>query len=102
LYFFIFFGFKNRKVGPGKKICRGETWPSQKSYIQKLEKINALVNLSDYYYRTRNSAKAYEFLQSAANLKDSMLSETNIKQMNTLAAIYESDKKAKRNPTAPK
>ena len=58
-------------------------------------KINALMNLSDYYYRTNNPGKAYEFLQRAANLKDSMLSETNIKQINTLSAIYESDKKQK-------
>ncbi len=58
-------------------------------------KINALTNLSDYYYRTGNPAKAYDFLQRAASLKDSMLSETNIKQINTLSAIYESDKKLK-------
>ncbi len=58
-------------------------------------KIKALVNLSDYYHQTGNNNKAFDYLQQAAMLKDSLLSETNVKQANTLAAIYETDKKQK-------
>ncbi|MGC4038312.1 MAG: sensor histidine kinase [Chitinophagaceae bacterium] len=57
--------------------------------------INALLNLSDYYHKTGNSNKAFELLKKATALKDSLLSETNIKQANTLAAIYETGKKQK-------
>lgn len=59
----------------------------------KMDEINALLNLSDYYHQTRNKSKAFDLLYQATTLKDSLLSETNIKQANTLAAIYESGKK---------
>jgi two-component system, NarL family, sensor kinase len=55
--------------------------------------INALLNLSDYYHQTGNHSKAYDYLEQAARLKDSLLSETNIKQANTLAAIYDANRK---------
>jgi two-component system, NarL family, sensor kinase len=58
-------------------------------------KIKALLNLSDYYHQTGNNNKAYDFLQKATLLKDSLISETSLKQVNTLAAIYETDKKQK-------
>ena len=58
-------------------------------------RIKALLNLSDYYHQAGNNNKAYDFLDKATSLKDSLLSETNIKQANTLAAIYETDKKQK-------
>ncbi|HTE13152.1 MAG TPA: sensor histidine kinase [Chitinophagaceae bacterium] len=61
----------------------------------KLGKIDALLNLSGYYHQTGNKSKAFDLLQQATDLKDSMFSETNIKQANTLAAIYETDKKQK-------
>src|SRR5262249_20706942 len=51
--------------------------------------------LSEYYHKSGNNSKAYDLLQKAADLKDSVLSETNIKQANTLAAIYETGKKQK-------
>jgi len=54
-----------------------------------------LMNLSEYYHRTGNNSKAYELLEKATDIKDSVLSETNIKQANTLAAIYETGKKQK-------
>lgn len=56
-------------------------------------KIGALLNLSDYYHKAGNSTKAYELLQKATDLKDSLLSENNIKQANTLGAMYETGKK---------
>ncbi|MEP6747870.1 MAG: ATP-binding protein [Bacteroidota bacterium] len=59
----------------------------------KADKITALLNLSDYYHQTKENDKAYGFMQRATVLKDSLLSETNLKQVNRLAAIYEADKK---------
>ncbi|OSZ77626.1 hypothetical protein CAP36_14740 [Chitinophagaceae bacterium IBVUCB2] len=61
----------------------------------KIGKINALLNLSDYYHEINDNAKAYTFLANAAALKDSLSVEANLNQMNTLAAVYESDKKEK-------
>ncbi len=61
----------------------------------KIGKINALLNLSDYYHETGNNGKAYDYLQKAVALKDSLLLEANVNQINTLAAIYETDKKQK-------
>jgi two-component system, NarL family, sensor kinase len=56
-------------------------------------RVGALLNLSDYYNKAGNPGKAFELLQKATDLKDSLLSETNIKQANTLAAVYETSKK---------
>ncbi|RYY65030.1 MAG: hypothetical protein EOO13_17695, partial [Chitinophagaceae bacterium] len=61
----------------------------------RIGKINALLNLADYYHATKDNYRAYDFLHEAAALKDSLLLEANINQINTLAAIYESDKKEK-------
>jgi two-component system, NarL family, sensor kinase len=61
----------------------------------KTAKIDALINLSNYYNTTGNSSKAFELSQQAMQLKDSLLAETNIKQINILGAIYETDKKEK-------
>lgn len=62
---------------------------------ERIGKINALLNLSDYYHTTKDNNKAYDYLQQAAALKDSLLEDANINQINTLAAVYESDKKEK-------
>lgn len=59
------------------------------------ERIGALNCLSDFFYRTGNSKKAMELLQSAYSLKDSLLNENTRRQMNTLATIYETDKNHK-------
>lgn len=58
-------------------------------------KAEALANLSSYYHQKGENKKAYELLEQAVRLKDSLLSETNIRQINTLTAIYESDKQQK-------
>jgi signal transduction histidine kinase len=58
----------------------------------KSKKIDALMTLSDYYTKTDNKAKAFELLQQATQLKDSVMNETNLKQAKALGSIYESDK----------
>jgi two-component system, NarL family, sensor kinase len=61
----------------------------------KTARMEALMNLSNYYNKTGNTQKAYDLLEQAMIIKDSLLSETNIKQVNVLAAIYESEKQQK-------
>lgn len=55
----------------------------------KAGRIEALVSLSKYYHATKDDAKAFETLQESVTLKDSLLAETNIRQINLLGAIYE-------------
>ena len=57
--------------------------------------IGALNNLSDYYQKIGNNTKALKLLQNATDIKDSMISVENIKQINTLQTIYETEKKEK-------
>lgn len=61
----------------------------------KTARMEALLNLADYYSKTGNAQLAYETLAKANLIKDSLVSETNIKQVNVLAAIYESEKQQK-------
>lgn len=61
----------------------------------KTGKIEALTNLSNYYSKAGNKNKAFELISQAMQLKDSLIVETNIKQINILGAIYESDKQQK-------
>jgi two-component system, NarL family, sensor kinase len=61
----------------------------------KSGKIDALINLSDYYNKGGNKSKAFELLQQAMQLKDSFVSEANIKQLRAFGAIYEADKQEK-------
>lgn len=58
-------------------------------------KIEALINLSSYYNKKGDNKRAYELLEQAMHLKDSLLSESNIRQINTLTAMYESEKQQK-------
>jgi len=55
----------------------------------------ALKCMATYYSKTNNLPAAYAALERAIILNDSVLAEANIKQANTLAAIYENDKKEK-------
>jgi two-component system, NarL family, sensor kinase len=55
----------------------------------------ALKAMAEYDNKTGNPSVAYQALQQATMLNDSVLTEANIKQANTLAAIYENDKKEK-------
>jgi two-component system, NarL family, sensor kinase len=55
-------------------------------------KIDALINLSNYYNAVGNKAKAYELSRDALALKDSIAVEQNQRQTYVLGAIYEADK----------
>lgn len=59
----------------------------------KAGKINALQNLADYYKARGDASKAYYYLQQAYDLKDSLTIESNNKQLNNLAAVYEFEEK---------
>lgn len=61
----------------------------------KLAKCEALLNLSTYYHKTGNKGKAYELIQLAMLIKDSLIIENNSKQVNILGAIYEYGKQQK-------
>jgi two-component system, NarL family, sensor kinase len=54
---------------------------------------NSLIALAEYYGKTGRQSDAYQALQHAIVLNDSVLTEANLKQANTLSAIYENDKK---------
>jgi two-component system NarL family sensor kinase len=58
-------------------------------------KSDALLNLANYYYKTGNASQAFESYQQAIKMKDSLMAETNMKQINILGAIYETDQKQK-------
>lgn len=58
-------------------------------------RLPALLNMAEYYHKTGNHDKAFELLKQGTLLKDSVLSESNVKQMNTLGAIYEAGKSQK-------
>ncbi len=60
---------------------------------QKEAMANALIAIAEYYYKTGRQSDAYRALQRATVLNDSVLTEANIKQANTLSAVYENDKK---------
>jgi len=94
LYYLTTIALKLGKTDLAKKYAE-ENLALAEKINAKGGKIKALINLSDYFHQTGNNNKAFDYLQQAAFLKDSLLSETNVKQANTLAAIYETDKKQK-------
>jgi two-component system, NarL family, sensor kinase len=57
--------------------------------------VKARRTMAAYYSKTGNYPGAYQTLEEADMLNDSLLTEDNIKQANTLGAIYENDKKEK-------
>ena len=57
--------------------------------------VDAYATLSDCYKKTGSTPKALEYLQKSVVIKDSLLTETNLRQANTLASIYEVEKKEK-------
>lgn len=52
-------------------------------------KVDALIVLSNYYHKEGNLTKAYLLLEQATQLKDSFITENNMKQLNVLGSIYE-------------
>jgi two-component system NarL family sensor kinase len=63
--------------------------------VHKAVMANALIAMSEYYNRTGAESRAYQSLRLATALNDTVLTAANIKQANTLSAIYENDKKEK-------
>ncbi|MEO5591167.1 MAG: ATP-binding protein [Chitinophagaceae bacterium] len=94
LYFLTTIALKLGETAAAKKYGE-ENLALAEKIDSKGGRIKALMNLSDYYHQTGNNTRAFDFLEKATFLKDSLLSETNIKQANTLAAVYETDKKQK-------
>ncbi|RYE56461.1 MAG: hypothetical protein EOP48_07975 [Sphingobacteriales bacterium] len=58
----------------------------------KSAKIDALINLSDYYYKVGNIYQALQYTREAFSLKDSLIRETKTNQITILGTIYESQK----------
>lgn len=52
-------------------------------------KLEALKNLAGYYHAIGNDRKAYGLMVESMQLKDSLITETNLRQINLLGAIYE-------------
>lgn len=94
LYYLSKAALKSGKLGLAKKYADENLGIAEKNNA-KIGKINALLNLSDYFHEVKDNTKAYAYLAAATLLKDSLSTQANINQMNTLAAVYESDKKEK-------
>lgn len=58
-------------------------------------KVEALINLADYYHSAGNNAKAFELASTATELKDTMIAEMNIRQVNLLSAMYDRETQQK-------
>lgn len=52
-------------------------------------KIEALMNLATYYHATGDDGQAFGLASRAMELKDTMIAEINLRQVNLLGAIYE-------------
>lgn len=61
----------------------------------KSERVEAYTNLSNYYSASGNTDKALDLMQQAMKLKDSLIAESNTKQINILGAIYEAEQQDK-------
>ena len=85
---------ENKNMAEAKKYAEQSiTAAKQSSHKQTMT--GSLTVLAAYYNKTGSQSAAYHALHEASVLNDSLLNETNIKQANTLAAIYENDKKEK-------
>jgi two-component system, NarL family, sensor kinase len=61
----------------------------------KAGKMEALTNLANYYNKVGDTKTAFSLISQAMALKDSLITESNIKQVNILGAIYETEKQQK-------
>lgn len=61
----------------------------------KTAKSAALLNLANYYAQIGDTKKAFETSRQAIQVKDSLIDETNLKQINILGAMYETEQKQK-------
>ena len=71
----------------------GQSIAAAKESGQKETMANSLITMAEYDHKTGRQSEAYQALQRAIVLNDSVLTETSIRQANTLSAIYENDKK---------
>ncbi|HMH22814.1 MAG TPA: sensor histidine kinase [Puia sp.] len=85
---------EKHEMGEAKKYAELAMLAARESR-HKETMANALVVMAEYDNKTGDQPAAYQALHLATVLNDSVLTETNIKQANTLAAIYENDKKEK-------
>ena len=70
-------------------------WDLANEINSNADRIEALRNLAAYYSKTGENEKAYKLLHQSIVISDSLISETNMRQNNTLSAIYETDKAQK-------
>jgi len=61
----------------------------------KSAKSAALLNMANYYAQIGDTKKAFETSRQAIQMKDSLIDETNLKQINILGAMYETEQKQK-------
>lgn len=54
----------------------------------KSSRIDAFMNLANYYTKVADEKSAFYFLQQATQLKDSLAEENNLKQLNILGDMY--------------
>jgi two-component system, NarL family, sensor kinase len=77
------------------KIYAIENLELADSMSNKAPKMEALTNLAAYYHATGNDAKAYEAIADAMKLKDTMIADMNLKQVNLLSAMYDRETQEK-------
>src|SRR5882724_11515553 len=85
---------EKQEMGEAKKYVE-QAMLAARGSKHKETMANTLIVMAEYDNKTGDQPAAYEALHQATILNDSVLTETNIKQANTLAAIYENDKKEK-------
>jgi two-component system NarL family sensor kinase len=71
----------------------GQSLAAARAGGQKKTLANSLIAIAEYYNKTGRHSDAYQALLRATVLNDSVLTEANIRQANTLSAVYENDKK---------
>jgi signal transduction histidine kinase len=85
---------QSKEMDEAKKYAE-ESVAAAKESGHKEDMAGALICMAEYDHETGNQAGAYTDLRQAMTLNDSVLAAANIKQANTLAAIYENDQKEK-------
>lgn len=71
----------------------GQSLEAARESGQKQAMANSLITIAEYYNKTGRQSDAYQALLQATVLNDSVLTAANIRQANTLSAIYENGKK---------
>lgn len=74
------------------KVYAEQNLTLAKNQKDKSHIIGALKNLANYYNKKGDNNKSYSLLNESITLKDSLISEESVKQINRLNAIYEKSK----------